>query len=110
MTTLTTNERSPVASGDIGTAVTEAALNVTPERQAIGKRHRGRTEAASPNRRRRRHANGITLEGRTTTAYPLRDESRRTLGYLRRIVGQNHIPDHATVTVETDRITIEWED
>jgi len=53
---------------------------------------------------------GLALEGRTTTAYTLRDETRRTLGYLRRIVGQNHIPDHATVAIDSDRITIEWED
>ena len=76
-----------------------------------GRRRRdtGRTvrhDARAAGRRRR----GTRLEGRTATSYPLRDEDRRTVGYLRLIVGQAHIPDAATVAVDVDRITIEWDD
>jgi len=52
----------------------------------------------------------MRLEGRTTTSYTLRDDERRTIRYLRLVVGQAHIPDEATVAVDVDRITIEWDD
>jgi hypothetical protein len=58
----------------------------------------------------RRGRGAPRLEGSTTTSYPLRDETRRTIHYLRLIVGQPHIPDTATVSVDSDRITIEWDD
>jgi hypothetical protein len=58
----------------------------------------------------RRRRTGMRLEGRTTTSYPLRDDARRTVGYLRLVVGQAHIPDEANVAVDVDRITIEWDD
>lgn len=53
---------------------------------------------------------GLRLEAQTIKAYRLADESRRTVGYLRRIVNQRHIPDNARVTVDGERITIEWAD
>ena len=43
-------------------------------------------------------------------AYRLGDDARRTVGYLRRIVNQRHIPDAARVTIDGDRITVEWAD
>jgi hypothetical protein len=83
---------------------------VRPGRPRIPRPREAHREHPTGMRRRRRAADAISLEGRTTTAYALRDDVRRTLGYLRRIVGQSHIPDHATVAIDTDRITIEWED
>ena len=52
----------------------------------------------------------LRLEAQTTKAYRLGDEARRTVGYLRRIVNQRHIPDEARVSVDGERITIEWAD
>jgi hypothetical protein len=52
----------------------------------------------------------LRLEAQTMKAYRLGDEARRTVGYLRRIVNQRHIPDDARVTVDGERITIEWAD
>ena len=84
----------------------------TPARPAPDGR-RGRA-AARPghggSRAPRRVRNGVRLEGRTTTSYPLRDDGRRTVRYLRLVIGQAHIPDEATVAVDVDRITIEWDD
>ena len=67
----------------------------------------------APRRGRRRvtDADGtLRLEAQTIKAYRLGDEARRTVGYLRRIVNQRHIPDEARVTVDGERITIEWAD
>jgi hypothetical protein len=62
-------------------------------------------------RRPRTDADGaLRLEAQTIKAYRLGDESRRTVGYLRRIVNQRHVPDEARVTVDAERITIEWAD
>ena len=62
-------------------------------------------------RRSRTAADGaLRLEAQTIKAYRLADETRRTVGYLRRIVNQRHIPDDARVTVDGERITIEWAD
>lgn len=76
-----------------------------------GRRRRGdgssRDRGRRPGRPRRQ---GMRLEGRTTTSYTLRDDERRTIRYLRLVVGQAHIPDEATVAVDVDRITIEWDD
>ncbi len=55
-------------------------------------------------------ADALRLEAQTIKAYRLADESRRTVGYLRRIVNQRHIPDDARITVDGERITIEWAD
>jgi hypothetical protein len=52
----------------------------------------------------------LRLEAQTIKAYRLGDEARRTVGYLRRIVNQRHIPDEARVTIDGERITIEWAD
>jgi hypothetical protein len=51
-----------------------------------------------PRRDRRRLSDGdgaLRLEAQTIKAYRLGDEARRTVGYLRRIVNQRHIPDEA---------------
>jgi hypothetical protein len=64
-------------------------------------------------RGRRRLTDGdgaLRLDAQTIKAYRLGDEARRTVGYLRRIVNQRHIPDEARVTVDGERITIEWAD
>jgi hypothetical protein len=62
-------------------------------------------------RRPRTEADGaLRLEAQTIKAYRLGDESRRTVGYLRRVVNQRHVPDEARVTVDAERITIEWEE
>ena len=90
------------ADGHAETPVRRARSEATQRRR----RHPAHV-GASPVRRGRR---GMRLEGRTATSYPLRDEARRTVGYLRLIVGQAHIPDAATVAVDVDRITIEWDD
>lgn len=61
--------------------------------------------------RRRLDADGsLRLEAQTIKAYRLGDDARRTIGYLRRIVNQRHLPDDARVTIDGDRITIEWAD
>ncbi len=52
----------------------------------------------------------LRLEAQTLKSYRLGDDSRRTVGYLRRIVNQRHVPDEARVTVDAERITIEWAD
>jgi hypothetical protein len=60
----------------------------------------------------RRQATDIALrlEVQTIKAYRLGDETRRTVGYLRRIVNQRRIPDDARVAIDGERITIEWSD
>jgi hypothetical protein len=68
-----------------------------------------------PGRRRGRRpltdADGtLRLEAQTIKAYRLGDDARRTVGYLRRIVNQRHIPDEARVAIDGERITIEWAD
>jgi hypothetical protein len=69
--------------------------------------------APSPRRRRGRRPLSETdgtlrLEAQTIKAYQLGDDTRRTVGYLRRIVNQRHIPDEAKVSIDGDRITVEW--
>jgi hypothetical protein len=74
------------------------------------------TDARRPGRPRSRRARGsmsdgtLRLEAQTIKAYRLGDEARRTIGYLRRIVNQRHIPDEARVAIDGERITIEWSD
>ena len=66
-----------------------------------------------PRRGRRRLSDGdgaLRLEAQTIKAYRLGDEARRTVGYLRRILNQRHIPDEARVVIDGERITIEWAD
>jgi len=48
------------------------------------------------------------LEVQTIKSYRLTDESNRTVGQLRQILGQRHLPDEARVAFDGDRITIEW--
>jgi hypothetical protein len=52
----------------------------------------------------------VRLEAQTIKAYTLGDDARRTVGYLRRIVNQRHIPDEARVAIDGERVTIEWAD
>jgi hypothetical protein len=71
--------------------------------------------APAPRRRRGRQPLGeadgtLRLEAQTIKAYRLGDDARRTVGYLRRIVNQRHIPDEARVAIDGERITIEWAD
>ncbi|HXA30098.1 MAG TPA: hypothetical protein VN193_15260 [Candidatus Angelobacter sp.] len=71
--------------------------------------------APAPRRRRGRRSLGeadgtLRLEAQTIKAYRLGDDARRTVGYLRRIVNQRHIPDEARVAIDGERITIEWAD
>jgi hypothetical protein len=72
------------------------------------------TEPAVPIRRRGRRRldpdGALRLEAQTIKAYRLGDDARRTVGYLRRIVNQRHIPDDARVTIDGERITVEWSD
>jgi len=72
-----------------------------PEARAVRRRGRRRVGDAEC---------ALRLEAQTTKAYRLGDDARRTVGYLRRIVNQRHIPDEAQVTIDGDRITIEWAD
>lgn len=70
---------------------------------------------ARPGRRRGRRPSTdldgvLRLEAQTTKSYRLGDDARRTVGYLRRIVNQRHIPDAAQVAIDGDRIIIEWTD
>lgn len=70
----------------------------------------GRPEPSRRVRRRLTDADGaLRLEAQTMKAYRL-DEARRTVGYLRRIVNQRRIPDDARVTIDSERISIEWSD
>jgi hypothetical protein len=72
------------------------------------------TDPPQPARRRGRRRldpdGTLRLEAQTIKAYRLGDDGRRTVGYLRRIVNQRHIPDEARVTIDGDRITVEWAD
>jgi hypothetical protein len=74
----------------------------------------GPTGGAGPVRRRGRRRldpdGALRLEAQTIKAYRLGDDARRTVGYLRRIVNQRHIPDTARVTIDGDRLTVEWAD
>jgi hypothetical protein len=81
---------------------TGAAVN-PPTAEGRPVRRRGRRQAADVDGAQR-------LEAQTTKAYRLGDDARRTVGYLRRIVNQRHIPDEAQVAIDGDRITIEWAD
>ena len=100
---------TPEQSGSAAALAAERMPAAVADTRPTGRRAQP-PHIAGPRRGRRRGAGGLALEGRTSTAYALRDDARRTLGYLRRIVGQSHIPDHATVAIDSDRITIEWED
>jgi len=44
----------------------------------------------------------------TIKSYPLTDESRRTVGQLRAILNQRHVPDEAQVNLDEERLTIQW--
>ncbi len=68
------------------------------------------TSPETTRRARRGRRSAVPLQSRTSTAYALRDDARRTVGYLRLVLGQSHISDSAAVSVDADRITIEWED
>jgi len=48
------------------------------------------------------------LSSETTKTYDLSEPDRRTAGYLRRVLQQKDIPAAATVTLDTNRITILW--
>ena len=116
-----TDERhaTPPAETPASTAVVPPTAGASPglpgPTQAPGvtaarRRHNTGRPVLDDARSARRARRGTRLEGRTATSYPLRDEARRTVGYLRLIVGQAHIPDAATVAVDVDCITIEWDD
>jgi hypothetical protein len=72
------------------------------------------SEPTHPARRRGRRRidldGPVPLEVQTIKEYRIDDDARRTVGYLRRIVNQRRIPDDARLTIEGDRITIEWAD
>lgn len=93
MTVLDTSAAAPTAEP----AATPPATTVHPAPRR-GRRPRTEVDGA------------LRLEAQTIKAYRLGDESRRTVGYLRRIVNQRHVPDDARVTVDAERITIEWAD
>ena len=89
----------------LDTPAGESSSESTAASPALPPRH--------PRRGRRPHSDAdgaLRLEAQTVKAYRLADESRRTVGYLRRIVNQRHIPDEARVTVDGERITVEWAD
>jgi len=81
---------------------TEGPVIAPPAEARLGRR-RGRRPATDAD-------GALRLEAQTTKAYRLGDDARRTVGYLRRIVNQRHIPDAGQVAIDGDRITIEWAD
>jgi hypothetical protein len=84
-------------------ATTDTGANPAPTVTAVQPaRRRGRRRVDSDG--------SLRLEAQTIKAYRLGDDARRTVGYLRRIVNQRHLPDGARVTIDGDRITIEWAD
>jgi hypothetical protein len=44
----------------------------------------------------------------TIKTYRLGDDERRTVGHLRLILNQRYLPDHARVSVDGERLTLEW--
>jgi hypothetical protein len=73
------------------------------------------TTARRPGRPRARRPRGAVdgaprVEAQTTKAYRLGDDARRTVGYLRLILNQRHVPDDARVVIDGECITIEWLD
>lgn len=88
---------------DTPTAQSAEASASTPPPEARAGRRRGRRPSTDAD-------GALRLEAQTTKAYRLGDDARRTVGYLRRILNQRHIPDAAQVTIDGDRITIEWAD
>jgi hypothetical protein len=101
---------APATAAPAETPARAPSSAVTPGGPHVRRRRSVRPVAGTGARAAQRGRRGLRLEGRTATSYPLRDETRRTVGYLRLIVGQAHIPDEATVAVDVDRITIEWDD
>jgi hypothetical protein len=85
------------------TAPSTEAPAIAPAAEARVSRRRGRRPATDAD-------GALRLEAQTIKAYRLGDDARRTVGYLRRIVKQRHIPDAAQVAIDGDRITIEWVD
>lgn len=81
-----------------------AAPGVTPALPEGGRagRPRGRRPRSS-------EVDGaLRLETQTTKTYRLGDDGRRTAGYLRLILNQRHVPDEARVTIDAERLTVEW--
>ena len=92
------------------TATAPETPQANPSSASARRRRHATQPGPSGSRPLRRTRDGLRLESRTSSAYPLRDDNRRTVRYLRLIVGQAHSPDEATVAVDVDRITIEWND
>lgn len=88
---------------DTPTAPPAEAPAIPPPAVARPVRRRGRRPSTDAD-------GAMRLEAQTIKAYRLGDDARRTVGYLRRIVNQRHIPDAAQVAIDGDRITIEWAD
>jgi len=72
--------------------------------------------AANPRRRGRPRRDGGSQtgnslpHGHTVKRYDLGPIEQRTASSLRSILAQRHIPGHATVSVEHDALTLEWDD
>jgi hypothetical protein len=91
------------------TRLDTTAAAVEPEGDGLG----GAAITEEPRRRGRprgQRAGVGGLQVQTTKSYRLMDESHRTVGQLRQILGQRRLPDDARVTFDGDRITIEWSD
>ena len=76
----------------------------------------GSTRASAPARAGRPRGSGTVsrlhgdqaLEVQTIKTYRLGDDERRTVGHLRLILNQRYLPDHARVSVDGERLTLEW--